>query len=617
MNWGIFDYAGHTALAWAALLFSGVVLLALAGCFVWLLVRRKWLWATFPLPALMLWAILWNVLGPRLDHAWLYLQQNANRAFSTYVGLTFATAFLPPLGESGRGAFIHLATRDLGFAKGRSLSTRMLDGREWTVHADEDYPDGVTTVDGRTVDCGSRFRGTRLLTGLIPLFEMPNAKTARVVGDEAPLYAKTLEGAGLAMRPDGGEGAADIVFVAPSPDWLVGADTPDAGDWRRLAGGLSKGGVAALHLDARLLSRARLKGILADFREVFAHYRLWCTGRHDYVLTSGGPVLADETLELFERAKAFDAFASAGAASPVNVFACYVGTDFEVEPGLLAIPAFGHVRATWSAPRLAFSGPPTNHLALVRAEDVVPYGVPVPSWFERGLAEKPVYDAVTNAVLAVQTARREALLGFGAADAGSSTNAISHWAAAARINASDPLLQGLADSLDLEARRYLRIGNVNGAIRCYENRLLVCPEDVAAVHNFGVCLKKSGHHAMAVNVFAKAVEMDPSTDEHRLELVECCAATHREDVACRHLEVLMKRHPRDPALRLRAARLLALRTNPSRDVRRATALAEEAARMAGVKDLSYLRGLADVYIECGEAAKGVALKRKLKEMELE
>ena len=162
----------------------------------------------------------------------------------------------------------------------------------------------MTVFDGRPVDTGFRFRETRLLSSLIPLFEMPVAKTARVVGDEAWLYGKPLADAGLALLEEADASPADILLVAPRPDWIAGADTPDAAGWRCLRRGLAKGGVAALRLDARLLSRARLKGVLADFRAVFPNYRLWCTGRSDYVLVSGGNLLLDEILALFDNPKA-------------------------------------------------------------------------------------------------------------------------------------------------------------------------------------------------------------------------------------------------------------------------------------------------------------------------
>ena len=204
-----------------------------------------------------------------------------------------------------------------------------------------------------------------------------------------------------------------------------------------------------------------------------------------------------------------------------------------------------------------------------------------------------------------------------AADSGAETNAVERWAMAAKINPRDPLLRSLADSLDLEGRRFLRIGNVGAAIRCCENRLLIRPEDSAALHNFGVCLKKSGHYDVAASIFAKAVTMDPDTDEHRLELVTCCAASHKEDIACRQLDVLMKRHPTDPALKMRAAKLLCLRSNKVRDETRAVALAEEAVRITGWKDRSYVQALADVYIDSGRTLMGLGLKKKMREMRFE
>ena len=617
MNWSVFDYAGNTAIAWTAYLVSLAVLIAVIGVCAFLLIRRKWLWAAFPLPLLVVWGVLWGSFGARLDHAWLYLQENANRSHGTYVALTLATAFLPTSGDTGRAALMHIATRDKGFAKGRPASVRREDGHEWATYNDEDYPGGVTTYDGCPVDTGSRFRSTRLLISLIPYLEMPTARTALVIGDEAWLYEKPLKAAGLKLEEAKGDSPVDVLLVAPGPDWAVGADTPGAAEWSRLAKRLSKEGVAALHIDARLMSQARFRRILADFRATFVHYHLWCTGRYDYVLTSGRAVLADELAELFEKPAAFEAFISADAVSPAEVFASYVGTDFEVDPVFFAVPPQGRFGCVWTAPRLAFAPPPTNHLAAVKPGAVTTYSVPAVKWLKRGLMDKDVFRSLTNGVFKAQAARREAILGFDHADSGAETNAVERWAMAAKINPRDPLLRSLADSLDLEGRRFLRIGNVGAAIRCCENRLLIRPEDSAALHNFGVCLKKSGHYDVAASIFAKAVTMDPDTDEHRLELVTCCAASHKEDIACRQLDVLMKRHPTDPALKMRAAKLLCLRSNKVRDETRAVALAEEAVRITGWKDRSYVQALADVYIDSGRTLMGLGLKKKMREMRFE
>lgn len=626
MIWQVLEYAGSTALAWAALVAAVVFFAAVAGVFGWLVVgglrkgvpfSRRIVRLGVPCLCVLAYLVAWLWAGPHLDHAWYRLQQDTTRRFATYAALTVATAFLPPLGSTGRHAFVHLATRDMGFGKGKPISVVHEAGHEIAHFVDEDYPGGVTTFDGRPVRAGFRFRATRRLPVLIALAEMPAARTARVVGTEAALFTNIFAEAQVKIQVAGGDAAADIVLATPAPDWIVGSDMPDAAALKRMAAGLASGGVMALHLDGRLLSRSRLKGILADFRKVFAHYRFWCVGRHDYVVTAGGNVLADELLELFDRTETFAAFTASDIYAPSELFACYMGTDYEIEPGLLDLPTFTHAAASWHAPRLAFADAPTNHLAEVRAAALTPYYIPPADWFLRGTTALAVWSALTNQIAAVQGARREVLLGFDAAERGAHSNALERWSMAAKVNPRDPLLANLADSLDLEGRRFLRLGNANGAMRCYENRLLIRPTDVVAVHNFGICLKKAGHWALAARVFTKAVMMDPLTDEHRYEMVETCAAAGLEDVACRQLDVLMKRHPNEPSLKLRAARLLASRANKAHDEARAIALAEEAVRLTGWKDHAYVQGLADVYIAAGRTVMGMGLKKKMKEMRFE
>jgi tetratricopeptide (TPR) repeat protein len=157
---------------------------------------------------------------------------------------------------------------------------------------------------------------------------------------------------------------------------------------------------------------------------------------------------------------------------------------------------------------------------------------------------------------AVQEARREALIGFDYANKGMATNAIACWAKAASVNPRDPVLIELADALDKEARSYLAIGNVNGALQCYENRLAVFPKDVATVHNFGICLKKAGHHKTAVQVFARAVDMEPGREAHRMELIDCADAAGCYDVALREINFLLKLRPDDLELKKRRANIL-------------------------------------------------------------
>ena len=487
-----------------------------------------------------------------------------------------------------------------------------------THRADADFPEGgVTTMDDRPVDTGYRFRHIRLYPACIALFLHPSAQSARVVGAEATFYRKPFETAGVKVL-DGPEGtSADVVLVATQPDWLKGTDFPTADEWTRLAGLRAPGGLVALHVDSRRLVLGRLKSILAEFRAAFGPYFLWCIGANDYVVTSAAEVSADKLYDLFAGEKASEAFAATGIYRPTDVFACYVGRDAEIEPALQEVSAAGRASVTWKEARQSLDALQGKDASYVRPSMLTPYYIPPMPWFRRGEADPAVFAGTTNALMVVQAARREFLAGFDKIGEGVSTNVLDRWATAAKVSPRDPMLRGLVDVVDLKGRQFLRAGNVKGALGCYEKLLLIRPNDVALVHNYGLCLKKGGQMEMAAQVFARAIELDPETDAHHLELVECCAASGHEDAAVRTLDVLIKRHPEDPALKLRAAKLMSIRGGKARNADRAIRLAEDAAVQTGWKDRAYVLGLADVYIECGRVKEGVRLKRKMKIMQFD
>ena len=485
--------------------------------------------------------------------------------------------------------------------------------------ADADFPEGgVTTMDDRPVDTGYRFRHVRLYPACIAMLLKPSARSARVIGAEATFYRKPFEGAGLqVLEATNTSSAAEIVLVASQPDWLKGTDFPTANDWPGIVGGRAPDGLVALHIDARRLSRGRLKGILSEFRAAVGPYLLWCIGAHDYVVTGAADVSADKVFDLFANEKAAEAFATAGIYTPSDVFTCYMGRDVEIEPGLKEVPVAERQTVSWKDARQSLGELSEKDAAFVRASVLTPYYIPPMPWFQRGEAESEVFARTTNGITVVQAARREFLAGFDDIGKGISTNALARWTTAAKISPRDPLLRGLVDVVDLKGRQFLRAGNVKGALGCFEKLLLISPDDPAIVHNYGVCLKKGGQMEMAAQVFARAVELDPETDAHRLELVECCAASGHEYDAVRVLDVLILRHPDDPALKLRAAKLLSMRKPKVRNTDRAVRLAEDAAVQTGWKDRAYVLGLADVYIECGRVMDGVHLKRKMKDMKFD
>lgn len=473
-------------------------------------------------------------------------------------------------------------------------------------------------ADDIPVDTGYRFRYIRQYPACIAMLLHPSAQSAHVVGTKAQYYCKPFETAGVKVL-DETESASpsDIVLVVTKPDWLTGTDFPTGGEWQRLANMRAPGGLVALHVDMRRLSLGRLKGILSEFRAAFGPYFVWCIGANDYVVTSAVELAADKLYDLFAGEKAPEAFADAGIYTPSDVFACYMGRDVEIEPALQQVAVSDRTTVTWKEARQSLDSLSAKDASYVRPGMLTPYYIPSMPWFGKGDAEPVVFANTTNAVKAVQAARREFLAGFDDIGEGISTNAIERWSVAAKVNPRDPLLHGLVDVIDLKGRQLLGIGNVNGALGCYEKLLLIRPNDAAIVHNYGVCLKKGGQMEMAAKVFARAVELDPATDEHRVELVECCAASGHEDTAVQVLDVLMKRHPEDPALKLRTAKLMSIKKGKAYNANRAIRLAEEAAVQTKWKDRAYVFELANVYIECGRAKDGVMLKRKMKTMKFD
>lgn len=573
MPFPVYDYAGPTLLAETAGWTGFVVLAASAAFLVAMGVRSarrgvrllKFSWLHFVVAAALAYLVLWLAAGPSLDHAWWYLQENVKRSYATYRALTWASAFLPPRGDSGRGAFVHLATRDSGFGKGVPYRTEKSGSHVKEFFSDEDYGE-VVTLDGRPVATGSRFAPMRRTVSLVPLFEVPTAKKALLAGPEAEFYAAPLRAAGVEVEVSpgfgGGSGEVDFALVCPEPEWISGAERPSESQWRRLSDCVDREyGVVAVHLDARLLPAARARGVIEELHAVFPSARLWCAGKFDWVFvgfrSSSPPILrASAVSALFEREQAFDAFLEAGVTGMGDFLASYVGSLDEVAPALGRVDAMGRGEALLTAPRLAFEPPPSDGFAQLKPGDLLPLETADMGWFVQGDCADDVYSSLTGRVADVQWARRVAVSGIADADAGKSDTAVEKWGDAAAVNSGDPILRSLADSLDLEGRRRLRVGDNNGAMRCFENRILVEPGNVAAIHNFGLSVKKGGRMDLAVQVFLKATLMDPLGDEHRLELVECASAAGANDLALQQLDVLIERHPEDVSLKQRRAKIL-------------------------------------------------------------
>ena len=72
-------------------------------------------------------------------------------------------------------------------------------------------------------------------------------------------------------------------------------------------------------------------------------------------------------------------------------------------------------------------------------------------------------------------------------------------------------LLGAGPDLGAVARGFLSVGKLLQAMKCFETIILIQPRNAAAVHNFGMCLKKLGKTEMAEEVLhrAETLSRDP------------------------------------------------------------------------------------------------------------
>lgn len=580
--YNLFDYAGRTVeserMFWIALAVFALVLVALVAWVVRWCVKGRPSWWSVALVggAMAVYLGVWSAMAGRLDHDWFYLTSNVTRSYDTYKSLVRKSAFFPPIGKQGKGSFVHLATQDYGFSKGTPIRTESAGGHEMSVYQDEDYGQ-VLTLDGRPLVTGSRYVSQRLHVSIVPVVECPYARSVVVLGTEARAYANAFVSAGLKVKTSViGEIPSDIVpdiaLITDAPEW-TGEKSINIGRLAMVKNRLSRGGLCALHLNTRLMPAARAKTIFCEFGKVFPYARVWCVGRFDWVLTGFNSnekvsLLADDLTSLFERKKVFETFLEAKLRAPSDVFASYVGTVEEVWPAFETIGVMTAEEARKASPRLAFFPQPEGDDAPLRPSDLMPMRSASLDWLLEGSLEADVFKAMKNQIAENQKARRMILIGLDQADRGKADRAIDCWAKACAKNQRDPFLDTLSDSLDLEGRRRLRVGDVNGAMRCYENLIVVVPWKISAIHNFGVCLKQSGRTKLAADVFTRAIAKDPENDDHRLEFIECAAAAGMTDLAVEQIDFLIKRHPNDQNLKLRKTHLLVNRFVKERDAQR-------------------------------------------------
>ena len=233
-----------------------------------------------------------------------------------------------------------------------------------------------------------------------------------------------------------------------------------------------------------------VRGMTADgFRRALESFEgqdvhVWMPGERDWLLVGN---LGTDKGSLMRAMEEFAADEACVTSVP-EVFASYAGTREEI------LPAFeskleGEVVPQW----------------FVTKE------IPEIPWLDAAGIDEDIRTAALAEIRSVQVVRRLLLegnmLAAEAKDKKGEEEAIDRWARAALRNPNDPLLRERLANLNSNAKGFLEVGKLLQAMKCYETIVLITPNDAAAVHNFGLCLRKLGKLDLAEKVLARAKDL--------------------------------------------------------------------------------------------------------------
>jgi tetratricopeptide (TPR) repeat protein len=406
----------------------------------------------------------------------------------------------------------------------------------------------------------------------------------------------------------------ELIFLAPEPAWMRGTGGMyGAGMSRRCRAALAEDGLVALHVDGRGLSEKRFAAIVRDFAREFPHMQLWCTGAYDWLLVGGAAAIqtqADKTLALFERDAVGKDFVRAGVFSLPEAAACMVCDGAGVSPWLERTgveTAFANMRR---APFFAFGLGMENRVTPFALEACRQNTL---DWLAPGGMDADVYEAIRDKAAQCAEARVLAARATARMGAGQGGEALADARAAAALNPRDPLLTQLAESLELEGRRRIAIGEFKGGLKCYENLLSFSSGSARAHYGMGFCLRAGGDNETAYLHFARAVAGAPEQTGYRMELAQVAATVGEYGEADRQYQEVLAREPDNMEAKFRYAKVLAVKERPDKDFAKALKLAEEVCVKTDWKQAEYAYGLADLYMDAGRVLEGMGLKRRLKE----
>lgn len=325
---------------------------------------------------------------------------------------------------------------------------------------------------------GYVYEPVRIASAYVALVEKPYAKRALFVGAEAKTHTNYLARAGVVCQTLP-KGKFDLIFVS--------CDSMSKESCGKLCESLADDGVAVWIMDVDGVTAEEMLERFRGFSLGDVH--LWMPGSSRWLLVgrrAPRKVSLGDMLGVFVRERTFEDLAKAHCGALPDVFASYVGTANDV------VPAFFNLdRNTAMCPEL-----------FVTRE------MPKIDWIDETGVDEDIRKGIRQEIHRLQSARREAIRGGMAVmqvkdrkDEEAATDAL---AKAAVRNPNDLFIRERLDRLDRNARGFLAVGKLLQAMKCYETMVVISPGDAAAVHNFGMCLKKLGKLDLAEKVLKRA-----------------------------------------------------------------------------------------------------------------
>lgn len=318
----------------------------------------------------------------------------------------------------------------------------------------------------------------RIAAAYIAMMEKPDAARTLLIGEGAKAMMPYLSHAGTKCHTVL-DGKFDLI--------VTDCRRMSKSSCAALRGLLAPKGVVAWFMDVRGVSLDELHARMSDFELYDVH--LWMPGQDRWLLVGcNAPrqLKLSAMLELFTREQAFDDLARAKCGTIPEMFANYVGAarDFA--------PAFGQ----------------KNGAGTVRPEHFLTKEIPVVDWISPDGVDADIANGIWADMRSMQVVRRLAVQGAmlteASHDKAATTNAVDMLARAAKRNPNDLFIVERMDRLERNARGFLKMGKILHAMKCFETMVLIRPDDAAAVHNFGMCLKKIGKTKLADEILQRA-----------------------------------------------------------------------------------------------------------------